>query len=117
MTVFINFIAYVAYKSNYKLVFNQIIYIYNNKSYLCLKNTAPLSFFMLSGLLPMPKFANRYDIVIDELMADPTPQISLPNNEWINYATSSTAFNLLGWRIGDATGQSNIMPSLTICAQ
>jgi hypothetical protein len=59
--------------------------------------------------------ANRYDIVIDELMADPTPQISLPNNEWIELRnTSSTAFNLLGWRIGDATGQSGTMPSYNL---
>ena len=59
--------------------------------------------------------ANRYDIVIDELMADPTPQVSLPNNEWIELRnTSATAFNLLGWRIGDATGQSGTMPSYNL---
>ncbi|HMI77173.1 MAG TPA: lamin tail domain-containing protein, partial [Ferruginibacter sp.] len=59
--------------------------------------------------------ANRYDIVIDELMADPTPQISLPNNEWIELRnTSATAFNLSGWRIGDATGQSGPMPSYVL---
>ncbi len=59
--------------------------------------------------------ANRYDIVIDELMADPTPQVALPNNEWIELRnTSSTAFNLLGWRIGDATGQSGTMPSFNL---
>lgn len=59
--------------------------------------------------------ANRYDIVIDELMADPTPQVSLPNNEWIELRnTSVTAFNLLGWRIGDATGQSGTMPSYNL---
>lgn len=56
--------------------------------------------------------ANRFDIVIDELMADPTPQVGLPNNEWIELRnTSSTAFNLSGWRIGDATSQSGPMPS------
>ncbi len=59
--------------------------------------------------------ANRYDIVIDELMADPAPQVGLPNNEWIELRnTSSTAFNLLGWRIGDANGQSGTMPSYNL---
>lgn len=56
--------------------------------------------------------ANRYDIVIDELMADPTPQIGLPNNEWIELRNiSPIAFNLSGWRIGDATSQSGPMSS------
>lgn len=59
--------------------------------------------------------ANRFDIVIDELMADPTPQISLPNNEWIELRnTSLTAFNLSGWRIGDASGQSGPMPTYNL---
>jgi len=59
--------------------------------------------------------ASRFDIVIDEIMADPTPQIALPNNEWIELRnTSSTAFNLSGWRIADATGQSGAMPSFTL---
>jgi Lamin Tail Domain/CHU_C Type IX secretion signal domain/Bacterial Ig-like domain len=61
------------------------------------------------------QIANRFDIVIDELMADPTPQINLPNNEWIELKnTSSTAFNLAGWRIGDATGQSGPMPNYNL---
>ena len=51
--------------------------------------------------------ANRYDIVIDELMADPAPVTGLPNNEWIELRnTSLSAINLSGWRIGDAGGQS-----------
>jgi Lamin Tail Domain/CHU_C Type IX secretion signal domain/Bacterial Ig-like domain len=58
------------------------------------------------------QIANRFDIVIDELMADPTPQVALPNNEWIELRnTSATTFNLLGWRIGDASGQSGPMPA------
>ena len=61
------------------------------------------------------QIANRYDIVIDELMADPTPQIALPNNEWIELRnTSATTFNLLGWRIGDASGQSGPMPAYNL---
>jgi hypothetical protein len=79
------------------------------------KKYIPIVFFMLSGFISNAQVANRYDIVIDELMADPTPQVALPNNEWIELRnTSSTTFNLLGWRIGDATGQSGTMPSYNL---
>src|SRR5947207_6865689 len=67
-------------------------------------------------LLPVFLFSqNRYDVVIDEIMADPTPQIGLPNNEWIELKnTTTTAINLLNWRIGDATGQSGPLPNFTL---
>lgn len=58
---------------------------------------------------------NRYDVVIDEIMADPTPQIGLPNNEWIELRnTTSAPVNLQGWRIGDSGGQSGPMPDFTL---
>ena len=58
---------------------------------------------------------NRYDVVIDEIMADPTPQIGLPNNEWIELRnTTSTPVNLQGWRISDSGGQSGPMPDFTL---
>ena len=67
-------------------------------------------------LAPVCLFAqNRYDVVIDELMADPTPQVGLPNNEWLELKNTTAApINLLNWRIGDATGQSGPMPSFTL---
>lgn len=55
---------------------------------------------------------NRYDVVIDEIMADPSPQIGLPNNEWIELRNSSALpVNLQNWRIADPTGQSGPLPN------
>ena len=66
--------------------------------------------------LPLYSLAqNRYDVVIDEIMADPAPQISLPNNEWIELKNvSANPVNLQNWRIGDAAGQSGPMPNFVL---
>lgn len=54
--------------------------------------------------------AKRYDVIIGELMSDPSPPIGLPNAEWIElHNVSATVYNLQGWRIGDAGSQSGPM--------
>ena len=75
-----------------------------------------LFFILTSVLLSSLTIAqNRYDVVIDEIMADQTPQVTLPNNEWIELKNTTAApINLQGWRIGDATGQSGPMPNFTL---
>ena len=59
--------------------------------------------------------ANRYDVVITEIMADPTPQVGLPNAEYIELKNvSSAAFNLNGWRISDATSTATITANFVL---
>ncbi len=72
--------------------------------------------FLILFLLPLYALAqNRYDVVIDEIMVDPSPQINLPSNEWIELKNvSATPINLQNWRIGDASGQSGPMPSFIL---
>lgn len=70
---------------------------------------------VLLNVFGKAQVAARYDIVIAEMMADPTPQVGLPNNEWIELKNiSAIAINLSGWRIGDASGQSGPMPSFVL---
>lgn len=75
-----------------------------------------LTLCLFGLLLPACLFSqNRFDIIIDEIMADPSPPVGLPANEWIELKNVSAApVNLQSWRIGDASGQSGPMPAITI---
>ncbi|MEO7444396.1 MAG: lamin tail domain-containing protein [Ferruginibacter sp.] len=60
---------------------------------------------------------SSYDVVIDEIMADPTPIVGLPDAEWIELKNTSGAnINLLNWRLAKPSGQSGPMPSYLLKA-
>ncbi len=54
--------------------------------------------------------AAPFDIIIDELMPDPTPANGLPEEEWIEIKNISPFdINLSGWKIAKTNGQSGII--------
>ena len=62
-----------------------------------------------------PYTARQYDVVIDEIMAHPTPVVGLSANDWIELKNTSTnRINLMGWRLSDGNSQSGAMPNLIL---
>lgn len=59
--------------------------------------------------VPVP--ASPRDVVINEIFADPSPQIGLPSGEYVEvYNRSSTPFDLNNWTISDGSG-TGVLPS------
>jgi Lamin Tail Domain/Bacterial Ig-like domain len=63
------------------------------------------TFYMLCILLPVISMAqNRYDILITEFLADPTPSHGLPESEFVELKNrSSQDYNLRNWKISNGT--------------
>jgi hypothetical protein len=67
---------------------------------------------------------NRFDVVITEIMSDPTPAVGLPAYEYIELRNrTTTIINLQNWKISDGSSTANINiaynlkpdSSVTIC--
>lgn len=54
---------------------------------------------------------SAFDIVINEILADPTPAVALPEAEYIElYNNTAFAVDLTDWFLTDATGSSDAFP-------
>lgn len=59
----------------------------------------------------------RFDIVIDEIMADPSPQVSLPNVEYVELKNvSGHDINLQGWKFSTLSAMSGAFGSYILPA-
>ena len=59
----------------------------------------------------------RYEVVIDEIMADPTPQVGLPNAEFIELKNvSGRDLNLAGCRLSTSSATSGAFPNYVLPA-
>ena len=59
----------------------------------------------------------RFDVLIDEIMADPSPQVGLPNAEYIELKNvSGKDINLQGWRLSTTSSQSGAFPNYVLPA-
>ena len=102
--VHLSFATNIPARTNITLTINGVADVANN----VLTNAAKV----FSYFVPQ-----AYDIVIAEILADPTPIIALPNNEWLELQ-NTTAFdiNLQNYRLGKATGESGPMPAYLLAA-
>ncbi|MBA2329989.1 MAG: lamin tail domain-containing protein [Flavisolibacter sp.] len=75
----------------------------------------PLLLLLTFNTSGFSQVIQRYDVVISEIMADPTPQVGLPNAEYIELKNvSGRPINLAGWRISTSTSTSGAFPSFQL---
>ncbi|WP_162944595.1 lamin tail domain-containing protein [Flavisolibacter nicotianae] len=73
------------------------------------------AFALTTGLAAVAQQPARFDVVITEIMADPSPVVGLPNAEYIEIKnTSSFALPLNGWRLSDKTSTVILLTPLVL---
>jgi hypothetical protein len=71
-----------------------------------------LLFSMAGSFAQLP---NHFDVVIDELLPDPSPPVQLPNAEYIELKNvSTTAFNMRNWKLSDGSTTATITTSFVL---
>lgn len=84
----------------------------NHPTYTSMKLTWSLLLFFI---LLAGRGQDRYTVIIQEFMPDPSPAVGLPPNEWIEIRNrGNTEVNLQGWRLGDGVSVSGPLPFLLL---
>src|SRR5215213_8618759 len=74
-----------------------------------------LLLFQFIAIFSLAQVPNRYDVVIDEIMADPTPQVGLANAEFIELKNvSGRSLNLSGWKLSTSSSVSGAFPNYIV---
>jgi hypothetical protein len=74
-----------------------------------------LAFFYTTALISQS--TNRFDVVIDELMPDPTPPNGLPNSEFVELKNvSANDIDLQGWKLSDGSATATINSKFILAA-
>lgn len=77
----------------------------------CKGNTADPAF----GTYVQGGSASPYQVVINEIMADPSPTVGLPEVEFIEiYNTGSTVVDITGWMLDDPSSTNAVFPSYNL---
>lgn len=99
--VFLDFASPLTVGQNYQLT------VYNIED--LSGNILTSQTFNFTYYLPAP-----YDIVINEIMADPSPVVGLPDFEYVElYNTTNAAVNIQGWKLKYGSTEK-ILPSVVI---
>jgi hypothetical protein len=65
--------------------------------------------FLVTSSRTTAQIASRYDVIIDEIFADPSPAQALPAAEFIELKNNSSyPFNMNGWKLSDGNTTATI---------
>lgn len=98
-------LVHLTFASGFVSATNYLLYIANvqdNAANAMTLDSAAFQYFPLAT----PVY---HDVVINEIMADPSPVVGLPNTEFVElYNRSASNFDITGWKFSDGSTTGNI---------